>query len=200
MQTTIDLLRHGEVEGAACYRGSTDDLLTPNGWQQMRPILSLEPPWQRIISSPLQRCSRFAHELAEQHALTLEYDERLQEMHFGAWEGQSLSVLLETDKARLEQFWRDPLHSPPPQGESLQLLQTRVIVALNDLLERYRGEHLLLITHGGVIRILLAHVLVMPLHAVMRLEVPHAALSRIQIYSERDLPDAYTLAFHAGVL
>ncbi len=55
MNTTIDFLRHGEVAGGSYYRGSTNDPLTPKGWQQMNQAIA-NRQWDHIISSPLNRC------------------------------------------------------------------------------------------------------------------------------------------------
>ena len=59
----LDLLRHGETELGGGLRGSLDDALTANGWVQMREAVVARGPWDRLISSPLQRCARFAEEL-----------------------------------------------------------------------------------------------------------------------------------------
>ena len=53
--TTIDLLRHGDVEGGRKYRGQLDDPLSELGWQQLRSATSKKQNWQHIVSSPLFR-------------------------------------------------------------------------------------------------------------------------------------------------
>ena len=65
--TTLDLLRHGEPVGGSRYRGQTDDPLSDKGWAQMRDAVGDVHPWDHIITSPLSRCSDFAHELAARH-------------------------------------------------------------------------------------------------------------------------------------
>ena len=55
----LDLLRHGETEQGG-LRGSLDDALTEKGWAQMRDAVAEAGPWQVLVSSPLQRCARFA--------------------------------------------------------------------------------------------------------------------------------------------
>lgn len=49
---TVDLLRHGEVQGGSCFRGRTDDPLTAPGWQQMQQA-SASHDWDIIICLPL---------------------------------------------------------------------------------------------------------------------------------------------------
>jgi broad specificity phosphatase PhoE len=60
MTLRLDLLRHGETELGGGLRGSLDDALTDKGWQQMRAAVVEQGPWDRLVSSPLQRCARFA--------------------------------------------------------------------------------------------------------------------------------------------
>ena len=68
--------------------------MTPLGWAQMREAVKGGGPWDRIVSSPLQRCALFARELSAQLDIPVSFDKHLQELHFGAWEGQSAAALL----------------------------------------------------------------------------------------------------------
>ncbi len=59
----VDLLRHGACAGGEIYRGRSDVALSELGLKQMQAaVLGLH--WQSIISSPLQRCDKFAQGLA----------------------------------------------------------------------------------------------------------------------------------------
>jgi len=185
--TTIDLLRHGECQGGEIYRGITDVLLTERGWQQMESSLHIdvahaETPWQRIVSSPLQRCRLFAESKGRALNIPVQLHEGFREMDFGDWEGRSIEEVHREDAEAVTNFYRDPARVSPPNGESMQMVQGRLISAWQQVLDAHRGEHLLLIQHGGTIRILLAELLQMPLAAVTRLEIHYASLSRVQIY------------------
>ena len=197
--TTLDLLRHGEPVGGSRYRGQIDDPLSDKGWAQMRAAVGDAHPWDRIISSPLTRCSDFARELAARHTLPLDMEPRLMELGFGEWEGRTTAELMRTDADILARFWRDPLAHTPPGGETLPVFQTRVVDAWNDLLAQHRGRHLLLVCHAGVIRLLLSHALGMPLAHMFRIQVANAGLSRLRVdhHPEGLLPQ---LIFHAGSL
>ena len=87
MTLRVDLLRHGETELGGGLRGSIDDALTDLGWAQMRAAVVGQGPWDRLVSSPLKRCARFAEELGAQLGVPVQLDKDLQELHFGAWEG-----------------------------------------------------------------------------------------------------------------
>ena len=81
MTLRLDLLRHGETELGGGLRGSLDDALTEKGWAQMRAAVIEQGPWDRLVSSPLQRCARFAEELGAQLGLPVQLDKDLQELH-----------------------------------------------------------------------------------------------------------------------
>ena len=115
----LELLRHGETEQGGGLRGSLDDALTEQGWAQLRAAVHGAGPWDRLISSPLQRCARFAEEVAAAHGLPLHYEPGLQELHFGDWEGRSAAELMHSDAEALGQFWADPYAFTPPNGEPL---------------------------------------------------------------------------------
>jgi alpha-ribazole phosphatase len=183
MTLRLDLLRHGETELGGGLRGSLDDALTEKGWAQMRAAVVEQGPWDRLVSSPLQRCARFAEELGTQLGLPVQLDKDLQELHFGAWEGQSAAALMETDAEALGLFWADPYAFTPPQGEPVVDFSTRVLAAVERLYVAYAGERVLLISHGGVMRLLLAQARGLPREQLLNVEVGHGALFSLSVES-----------------
>ncbi len=181
MTVYLELLRHGETEQGGGLRGSLDDALTPAGWAQLRAAVAEAGPWDRLISSPLQRCARFAEELAAQRGLPLSLEPALQELHFGAWEGRSAAELMASDAEALGRFWADPYAFTPPQGEPLPAFEARVLGAVQRLQLRHAGERLLLITHGGVMRLLLAGARGLPPAQLLQVNVGHAQRFRLQL-------------------
>jgi alpha-ribazole phosphatase/probable phosphoglycerate mutase len=193
--TTVDLLRHGEPEGGPKYRGSLDDPLSERGWTQLHAAVGLHPPWQGIVSSPLRRCAEFANVLAEQHGLSVQLEDGLREMSFGDWEGRTAADVMATDPQALGRFWQDPVGHPPPGGESLLAWAQRVTTAWQSLVAHYTGQHILVLGHGGMMRVVLCHLLEVPLKHIWRFEIPYATFSRIRIYGTGE--DAkLALVFH----
>lgn len=182
--TRIDLLRHGETEGGSRYRGSIDDPLTPRGRAAMRAALGEAHDWDRIVSSPLRRCADFARDLAQRHGLPLAIDARLREIHFGDWEGKTASDLLATQPEAVTRFWNDPVSHPPPGAEDVRALEARVLLAWEELVTRHAGEQLLVVTHGGPLRIILGRVQGLTLMESLRLEVAQAQRFRIEARRE----------------
>lgn len=191
MTLRLDLLRHGETELGGGLRGSLDDALTEKGWAQMRAAVVAGGPWDRLISSPLQRCARFAAELGEQLNLPVHLDKDLQELHFGAWEGQSAAALMETDAEALGLFWADPYAFTPPQGEPVGDFAERVLGAVTRLHQAHAGERVLLISHGGVMRLLLAEARGLPREQLLNVEVVHASLFALSIEADGVLKEGH---------
>ena len=187
----VDLLRHGEAQGGIRFRGSSDDPLSDFGWAQMSQAVADAPTWTRIVSSPLARCSAFAERFAETHGLSLELVDALRERDFGDWEGLPPH---EIAAAELGRFWDDPTSFTPPGAEGFAEFRDRVLEGWRDILDRPE-PHTLVITHGGVIRIILADLLMMPPAALLLIEVPFACRTRIRV---TDPPGRPTLVFHRG--
>ncbi|HEB56249.1 MAG TPA: histidine phosphatase family protein [Gammaproteobacteria bacterium] len=197
--TTIDLIRHGEPVGGKRYRGHIDDPLSEKGWLQMRSAVADHHPWNAIVCSSLSRCRAFAQELAARYSLPCHDDARFMEINFGEWEGRTAEELLRDNPQALYRFWSDPLNNTPPGAETLADFETRVISGWNDVLKNYYNQHVLLVGHAGMIRMIIRHVLDMPLDRMFRLQVVLAGISRIEIdgQGETALP---RLVFHSGQL
>jgi len=181
MSLQLDLLRHGETISGGGFRGRLDDELTELGWQQLRQAIAGQPGWQRIVSSPLKRCARFAGELADQLGLALELDPAFRELDFGDWEGRSAAELMVDQSDALGRFWRDPYGFTPPGGEPLQAFEARILTALERLADRCADERVLLVTHAGVMRLLLAEERGLPRGQLLQVEVRHAELVGLRV-------------------
>jgi len=188
-ETLIDLLRHGEPEGGVKFRGHRDDPLSADGWEQMRAATAGAAGCEVIVASPLRRCADFAAELAARLGVPLESETRFREIGFGAWEGLTVEQVAASEPQALERFWRDPAQHTPPGGESLAAFEIRVAAGWGDLLSRHAGKKILLVCHGGVIRLILAQVLGMPCSHLFRLNVPFASASRVRVGGEKGLPE-----------
>lgn len=188
--TTIDLLRHGETQPNDILRGRIDVELSEHGYQQMsnRIDLCLNPtaPWQHLITSPLRRCAQFAEDLSTQISCSHSIDDSFVEIDYGDWDGRSFDDIKNDDPLLFEKVWTQPHKYSPPNGETFQQFYARINQAWQDLLHVYKGKHVLLICHGGVIRALLGVVMQTPLTALSRMEVPYACLSQIKIYHHRE--------------
>lgn len=180
--TLIDLIRHGEPEGGPRFRGGHDDPLSARGFEQMRAARADGELPDRIVSSPLRRCRDFAEELARLGDRPLRIENDFREISFGDWEGFTLEEVLARDEDRLRAFWRDAERNPPPNGEELAAFHERVVRGWDRWSEQLRDERVLVVAHGGVIRMILARVLGMARgQAMARLQVPYACRTRLRL-------------------
>ncbi len=199
VSTTVDMIRHGEPVGGRRYRGQIDDPLSDKGWTQMRQAVAEHCPWDVIISSTLMRCSEFARELGQRHGIEVKADPRFIEIGFGEWEGRTAAELNQEVPNQVQRFLADPLNYTPPGAETLYEFEARIIGAWNEMLEEYIGQHILLVGHAGMMRMILRHILDMPLDRMYRIQVANAAISRIRIEHTGD-SNFPRLLFHGGHL
>ena len=187
----VDLLRHGAVDGGGRFRGTSDDRLSPLGLEQMRAVTEREGSWDAIFSSPARRCAELARELASQRGLTLKLMPELGERRFGVWENCTAA---EIPIAELRRFWGDPVGFTPPGAEPFDELRERALGGWSRILA-HQARSSLVITHGGVIRIILGRVLEIPATALLRIEVPPACRTRLRVPAGEGRP---SLMFHGG--
>ena len=171
----VSLLRHGETTAGDRYCGHSDVRLSPRGWLQLCEAVEGRR-WERIISSPLRRCAEFARLLAQDLDVPCEVDERLRELHFGEWEGRSAAELQQQCPEALGRYWQDPATHTPPGAETLAQLRARVLGFWGELAPVAGDERVLVIAHGGPIRILIAEFAGLPGGNPLQIEVPHAQL------------------------
>jgi broad specificity phosphatase PhoE len=203
---TIDLIRHGEPEGGDILRGRVNPVLTELGWQQMRTAAALDsshkatshtPDWDVIITSPLKRCCEFAERTAAAAGKVCRIEDQWQEIDYGEWDGMPIAEWRQVAADQFKAFRKDVTALAPPNGEDFMTFKDRILNAWQSLKDLEDGSHILLVTHGGVMRVVLPTILGMPLNRSFPLHIPFACLSRIQINWDEDKSNA-SMLFHNG--
>ncbi|MDH5517735.1 MAG: alpha-ribazole phosphatase family protein [Gammaproteobacteria bacterium] len=194
----INLLRHGEVEGENCFRGHSDEPLSKAGWLQMTNAVACCQP-DLIISSPLKRCAVFAAEWSAQQQIKLIEMADFKEINFGDWDGLSAEQIQLTSAAELNQFWSNPTEYTPPNAETLKDFQRRVVTGWQQLINRFKDQNILLVTHGGVIRIIIAHILSIPVDKILSIESALASMTQIRISFDDNNQSYASLVYHANI-
>lgn len=147
----VYLIRHTQplVEKGLIY-GRTDVPLAESFTTDKDHILKQLPvTFDAVYSSPSSRCTRLAEVISTQYLK----DESLYELNFGEWEGQTWDTVNRQDS---ETWMNDFVNLSPPKGETMKEMEIR-IMNFWDILLKKPFNNVALITHGGVIRILLAH-------------------------------------------
>ena len=133
-----------------------------------------------IITSPLQRCLQLAQQLSFNQDNCIIVDKRLLELNFGEWEMQKWQ---EIDSHLLQEWMNDYVHLAPPQGESYQALLIRCQAFWKYLL-KLPFSNVLVITHAGVIRALIAHLLEIPLKNAFAIQIDYGSVSKIKYHQD----------------
>jgi len=201
----IYLLRHGELVQSGILCGRTDIVLSEKGEQQLINATKNLPEISHCFSSPLLRCRQFSEQYGQQHGLSVKISAELQEMNFGDWDGKRYETLWQLAReprekvATLGDFWQNPWQCQPPNGETMinftqrvdrfwqgllvQLTQAKQQDPLRES-QQARQANTLVVSHGGVIRYILAKVLGLPLPGVnhmTNIDVPYGALIHLQV-------------------
>jgi probable phosphomutase (TIGR03848 family) len=155
------------------------------------------------VSSPLERCRETAREITTRQAETLRAgtDKQLSECDYGEWQGRALK-----DLAR-EKLWKTVQAQPSaatfPGGESMRAMQDRAVAAVRRHDARVAAEHgpdavWLAVSHGDVIKSILADALGTHLDLFQRIHVDPASVSIVRYTESR--PFVLGTNTHAGDL
>ena len=207
MVSILYLIRHGETEGAEKkrYKGSIDVPLSENGIRQMEQVStyivkkgnscfnSISPSLLRggkgglltaVYCSDLIRALKSAEIIAGPHDLKPVIVPALRERNFGLWEGMSFDGIREKFPEEFDAWAGNPLKFSPMGGERTLEVRERVMGALEEILKKHRGEQIAIVSHGGVIRIILCHFLGIPLENMFRIEQDYGALNIIESWND----------------
>lgn len=177
------LVRHGETEWnrSGQIMGMRPVPLNPAGEMQARRLADLlkGQAVEAILSSPVARAAQTARILAETTGAPVTLDQGLAEIGFGEWEGRYWREL--ADDLVRDNFYRLPADARPPGGETLREVQARAAAALDRLVPAAAGGIFLVVSHGDVIRALLAHFLGLELGTVRQIRIAHGALTVLDL-------------------
>lgn len=188
-KTRIHLLRHGEVEGAGAvrrYNGHTDVALTERGRSQYHAIKErfAGAPIAALYTSDLTRCAWGAEVLGSHLGLTPVRRPELREMGVGIWEGKSWDELMEQYPDQWRARLADIVNYRVPEGENVLDVHRRVMPVIDEIVERHRGEEVLVVAHGGVNRIILLNAIGAPFSSLFALEQTYCCLNIIDYFAD----------------
>ena len=198
----IELIRHGECTDQAFLRGHTNSLLSDYGRQQMFAVLealTLSNNLRKIkrpglaISSPAKRCVDFMESYAQADFQKLQIWPEFQERSFGAWDGLTYEAIQAQDPQGLESYLQHPFSFRIPQAESYVDFEQRVqsawdkLLVVTDSLEA-SVEQVVIMTHGGVIRVLLKQLLGLSNEALFQLEIGYGTRISLEVFSTASTP------------
>lgn len=183
------LIRHGETDWnkQSRYLGNTDLPLNEKGLQQVAEIASLLKTFQPnvLYSSDLIRANQTARLIEKIFSLPLHTDKRLREINFGLWEGKTYAELSDKERVLSANWFNDPNSITIPGGESWQKFQSRVLAFLQEIIPQHRNEKVIVVSHGGPIKIIIAHFLGVSGSKISHLQISPASINVVDIYDQK---------------
>jgi len=181
--TQLYLIRHGRTawNNADRLQGWADEPLDAVG-QAQAAALAAElrgTAFTAVYSSPLLRASQTAAPLAQAHGLPVILDDRLRERNVGDWTGLTLDQARAQAPDRFERVdWRQ---AGAPGGDSQAALTKRVAAALEDILTAHPESLVAVVSHGGALSAVLAHLLGIPPTGLVSFSFHNTAYARLAI-------------------
>lgn len=160
-------------------------------------------PLVAVVSSPLERCQQTAQYILDRQAGTpyAPVDHGLTECDYGQWQGRTLAELATDD------LWPEVQTQPSavvfPEGESMAEMQARSVAAVRRRDAAFEAEHgpeavWAAVSHGDIIKSILADALGMHLDLFQRITVGPASVSIVRYSADR--PNVYAINTEAGDL
>lgn len=170
----IHLIRHTAVENPEnlCY-GFAEMSLRKNYLEDFKAI-NLDKDFDLIISSPSQRCQL----LAKYFQFNYTIDERIKEMNFGDWE---LQKWIDIPEDEINLWYEDFINIKATNGENLLEMQNRVSEFWNELISNENSKKVLIVSHAGVIRLILQSILQFPLENMFSIHIDYGRKTIIEV-------------------
>jgi len=181
--TTFFFVRHG-VTAHTGHRlsGWMEGIhLTDEGREQAEAAAARleDVPLKAIYSSPIERCYETAEAIAARHRLEIDVDHDIGEVDYGRWTNRPLKSLMRTKLWTTVQRWPSAMRFP--EGETLRNVQFRAVNVIEDLAVRHPKQSVCCVSHGDVIKLVLAHYLGMHIDAYQRIAIAPASVSTFSI-------------------
>ncbi len=159
--TRFGLIRHAQTiwNRQKRIQGQSDSPLTVEGerqagrWGKMLKQFS----WDRILASDTGRALKTAKLINDCLNLSLTTDPRLREQDWGQWTGKTVARLKTESGRKLDEQVNAGWSFCPPAGEDRRSVLARGLRALQAAAEEWPGDHILVVTHEGVVKSLIYH-------------------------------------------
>ena len=154
-------VRHGQTDWNLARRmqgGGTEKDLNETGLKQAEETRKeLENVnYDIVIRSPMHRAEQTAEIINQGRNVPIIVDERMREIKLGELEGHPITDEMES------RIWNYELNAPINGGESLHEFEKRILDFLEDIKQKYKDKTVLIVAHGGVAKVIKAHLYGMP--------------------------------------
>jgi broad specificity phosphatase PhoE len=185
--TRLLLIRHGEVHASyqGKFGGRIDMDLSPNGKQQARVLADYlrGKTIDVIYASPMKRVQQTLAPTLKTSGQSQTIFDELREIDFGLWSGLGWKEV-EEQFGFLSHEWLDQIHHHGvPEGESGKMFRARVEPRLRQIIQQHPGQNIAVFCHGGVIRMILAILLKLPLPKTGHFDVEYASVTQVALHA-----------------
>jgi broad specificity phosphatase PhoE len=146
--------------------------------QALRMLLEGKP-LEAIYCSSLRRAKEGAGIIAQAWEAPVRISPSLRERHFGAWEGRSHEEL--RTEPQYQDWLKEPLGRTPPGGEPFETFRKRVLGAWRDITASHQEGNICIVAHGGTNRLILCHLLGLPLEKLFCLAQEPGCLNVLEL-------------------
>jgi broad specificity phosphatase PhoE len=187
--TTLFLIRHAEVEAKyhKVFGGQIDMELSPLGHTQAQTLANYlrRKRIEAIYASPMKRVQLTLAPYLTNGAPQPVVMPGLREVDFGDWTGHNYEGVREKFGAHAFDWLQHLEQGTIPNAEPLEVYRARVEPCLREILDRHPSQSVAVFCHGGVIRMLLAIMLELPLSKMSAFEIDYASVSEIELQPGR---------------
>lgn len=191
--TQFILVRHGVTESTVAKRfsgsGGADLPLSELGVKQAQAAgveIRHRGGADVVVASPLLRTRQTAAHIAAEIDIAPEdivILENLRECAFGEWDGLTFAEVAQRDGEALAAWLGDP-DAAPPGGESFRTVHHRIEEAMLEMLDRFSGQRIVVVSHVTPVKCVFLHAIEGSLDALFRIELPPASLTTVSWYED----------------
>ena len=181
--TRLIAIRHGETDWNVATRiqGQLDVGLNPVGrWQAERVASALaDDGLDAVYSSDLARAQQTAQAVARAAGVDVSLDSGLRERAFGVFEGMTFADIEQRHPDEARRWRTRDAAFGPPGGETLTAFFERAVASVTALARLHRGQHIAIVTHGGVLDALYRAASRIALDAPRTWQLGNASINRV---------------------
>jgi len=184
--TRLLLIRHGEVESRyqGIFGGRIDMSLSARGKRQAKILADYlrGKTIDAIYASPMKRVQQTLAPMVKDNGQEQTIFPGLREVDFGDWTGMNWEAVRDKYDFAVHE-WLNQLQKPgAPNGEDGKRFRARVEPCLREIIKNHPGENVAVFCHGGVIRMVLAILLELPLPKTNSFEVEYASITQVALH------------------
>lgn len=186
MLTELYLMRHGETDWNknSIFQGQTDIALNKKGIEEAKKTAQIfaDLKLDFIYSSDLIRTKNTALFIARSKKMKINESKKIREISFGDWEGLNYKEIEKKFPDDLAKWKDDLINNNPTGGEKILNFKARIKDFFQEILNKHQGEKILVVTHGGVIKIYLTIVLAMKSKDFWKFQIDNCSITELKFY------------------